>query len=130
MGNKNFYDQVRDFKDTALWSNGSDDFTVNDFHRDTNASIINYLHKFIDLMTHEQSEALESNGEIDQLGHWLALEMSGHGAGFFDSNNELVKSISETVERFNVRFDTLHVDDEGLVNIDFFSYGTEPNPYL
>lgn len=112
---------VNDFKETTLWSNNIDGLTIWDFDQQTNKFIEQSIKSFINLLNIDQFNALTNNDEWDQFGHWLALEMQGYGAGFFDSTDDNVSSISETLDNeFKDRFEVPYIDD-GLVRIDFYT---------
>lgn len=111
-----------DFKETTLWSNDLDNVTIFDFSDIDCQLIENYIKSFIDQLSIEQWDALTNNDQWDQFGHWLSLEMQGHGAGFFDSECDIISSISDNVESFNVKFESPYIDD-GIVYMDFYEIG-------
>lgn len=112
---------VNDFKETTLWSNYLDEFSIYDFDQQTTNMIQSIVESFIQLLNLDQINALTLTGDYLHFGHWLALEMQGHGSGFFDSNCKVVNSISDTLKNnFKKGFEPPLIDD-GLVKIDFYT---------
>ena len=109
------------FKVAAIWQNEElDDIGYQgDFSDTTCQQINNFLDLFISYLNNNQLEALYQDAE--QFGHWLCLEVMGHGAGFYDSQDSVVSDISVLLEEKDLMysFDNVYAED-GIIYIDFY----------
>lgn len=109
------------FKVALLWMNEIDDNSIHNISDCTNQQIDILIGEFLLSLNNEEMKEFEKDPE--QFGHWLALSCGGHGAGFFDSDNETVKGIDNKTDDNNfTRCEAAYIDD-GIVYVDFFTYG-------
>lgn len=84
--------------ETLLWASGEegefDGVTIYDFSESAVNSSKMDIEKFIETINTNPSAIAEAN-EYDErmLGHNFALSRNGHGAGFFDNNNDILQNI-------------------------------------
>ncbi len=110
---------TNNFIEAALWSNDVEDLTIFDITEEMKASVQEEIQNFCNTLTEDQ--AWEFLKDCSESGHNLALEMQGHGAGFFDVvNNPTYASISDKVEDFKTKFDDVYEVD-GKLEIGFYS---------
>ena len=92
----NLTDAINDFKTALIWQDDkleSLDLTINDFDNDSDKLVTKILTDFINQLNEEQIKAIDYDGF--NVGHPLALELMGHGAGFFDSESEIISAITD-----------------------------------
>ena len=113
--NQNIKAMLNAFKESALWSNNLDDLTIFDFPETEDQQLVKVIKKFIALLDYDQLPHLME--DPDQFGHCLALELNGHGAGFFDSDQECVSRITDQLESLP-HFDSIETDmnDQPVIN--------------
>lgn len=122
----NLSELIFNFKVAALWSANDDEIDSNyfvcSFSKHANMEIEKVVSDFVALLNEEQLESLSN--DADQFGHWLALEMQGHGAGFFDSELPHVAAISDLLESSNFyRFESVYINDYNKVDLELFKCG-------
>lgn len=86
------------YLETLLWSSGEegefDGITIYDFSEDDVNSSRADIEKFIETINTNPAAIAEANEYDDRmLGHNFALSRNGHGAGFFDDNNDILQNI-------------------------------------
>ena len=112
---------IKAFSIALIWQDGNlDDYDVCDISHDTNILIIETIDQFLGKLNEKEYPDLLS---ADNFGHWLCLELMGHGSGFYDSLNSVVAGISDKLEGWNIpRPDHTYADDN-KIHCDFFTYG-------
>ena len=109
------------FREAFLWVNDIDDHSIYDISDCTNQMIDILISDFLLLLNNEEIKELEK--QPTQFGHWLALTSGGHGAGFFDGENEIVQGIDSKLDDNKLlRHECAYIDD-GIIYADFYSYG-------
>jgi len=86
------------YLETLLWASGDDhefdDVTIYDFSEDALKSSKADIETFIETINKNPNAIAEANEYDDRmLGHNFALSRNGHGAGFFDDNNDILQMI-------------------------------------
>jgi len=102
--------------ETALWSSGDDgefdEKTIHDVDDASKNVAKNDILQFINQANENAKDELNSYDE-SQLGHYLWLSRNGHGAGFFDDNNDKLQDIARSMKEKNV-----YTGDDGIIYID------------
>jgi hypothetical protein len=86
------------YLETLLWASGEegefDGITIYDFSEEAVNSSKKDIEKFIETINEKPTAVAEAN-EYDErmFGHNFALSRNGHGAGFFDDNNDRLQYI-------------------------------------
>jgi hypothetical protein len=119
------------FKDAALWSSSEYDMiedqglTVHNCSDNFSKNLNTITVDFLKLLTVDQVN--EFLNDPSDFGHNLALELQGHGSGFFDDTNPTIAAISEKLEQVNFwRFEGVYIGDVGetlTLELDLFNYG-------
>lgn len=83
------------YLEAMLWVNEEmDEYSISDVDETLVESSKNDIDFFLKLIEHVDNAAEEANTYSDeQLGHNLLLSRNGHGAGFFDNNNDTLQEI-------------------------------------
>ena len=91
------------YLETLLWASGSegefDGITIYDFAEVDVERSKSDIEAFINKINENPAAIAEAN-EYDErmLGHNFALSRNGHGAGFFDDNNDLLQDIARNMK--------------------------------
>lgn len=112
-------EMLNGFLGVALWSSNVDELTIHDFEEGEVKEVIEVLTSFVCTLEGEQITQCANNP--DQFGHCLALELAGHGSGFFDSEIDCVAKISDQLDNLP-HYEAVYVVD-GLPKIDFYTTG-------
>ena len=96
--NFNIQEVLESYLETLLWVSGDDHefdgVTIYDFSEEATNSSKADIEKFIEIINTNPAaidEAIEYDDRM--LGHNFALSRNGHGAGFFDDNNDILQDI-------------------------------------
>jgi len=86
------------YLETLLWASGEEDefdcITIYDFSEEAVNSSKADIEKFIETINENPNAIAEANEYNERmLGHNFALSRNGHGAGFFDDNNDILQMI-------------------------------------
>lgn len=86
------------YLETLLWASGEegefDGITIFDFSEEAVNSSKSDIEAFIEKINAKPNAIAEANEYDDRmLGHNFALSRNGHGAGFFDDNNDILQNI-------------------------------------
>jgi len=117
----NIDDIVKSYLETAFWSteeqeNGLKEKSIADVDR---MSVQGAKKDVIDFLRQAETQAPDElqSYDAEALGHNLWLSRNGHGAGFFDDNNDKLQDIAR-----NMKGVDMYVGDDGKVYIS----GSEP----
>jgi len=103
------------YLEALLWSAGEDldGYSIEDIDEGSVMKSKNDILKFIKLIENNQ-EAIEEMNSYDEesFGHNLALSRNGHGAGFFDDNNDILQDLAR-----NFGGADLYAGDDGKLYI-------------
>lgn len=96
--NFNVQKVLESYLETLLWASGDeyefDGVTIYDFSDEAVNSSKNDIETFIKTINKNPNAIAEANEYDDRmLGHNFALSRNGHGAGFFDDNNDILQNI-------------------------------------
>jgi hypothetical protein len=112
----NLAEILNSYLETALWADGDehefDGKTINDIDTAAKAKAINDIGYFLSQarkIAPEELATYDSKG----IGHNLWLSRNGHGAGFFDDNNDKLQDIAR-----NMHTKTIYTGDNGRIYID------------
>jgi hypothetical protein len=113
---------LNSYLETALWAEGGDgneldSKTINDIDERAKQASLKDIQTFIQQAQQQAPEEL-ANYDARALGHYLWLSRNGHGAGFFDDNNDTLQNIARAMKTADI-----YVGDDGKVYI----MGTESN---
>lgn len=100
---------------TMLWSSGDeyDEYSVDDFNVEDKEKSRKDVKFFInEIISNPDAYGESSDYDDSTLGHNLALSRNGHGAGFFDDNNDILQDIARKMGQV-----TLEIGDDGQLYI-------------
>jgi hypothetical protein len=104
------------YLETALWSSGDDDefsgLTIYNFDTKSKDAAKKDIIKFIADANKQFPDELETY-DVQSLGHNIWLSRNGHGAGFFDDNNDGLQELARKMKEKDI-----YVGDDGKVYID------------
>lgn len=119
-------DVLDSYYETAFWTEGDNDFDneiQDDNNKLNNKSISDISDKSKEQSKNDIIEFIKKAKEIapeelstyneKSLGHNIWLSRNGHGAGFFDDNNDQLQQIARDMKSVN-----MYVGDDGQVYID------------
>lgn len=107
---------LNSYLETALWAEGGDGNeldgkTIYDVDDRAKQASIKDIQTFIQQAQQQAPEEL-ANYDAKSLGHNLWLSRNGHGAGFFDDNNDTLQNIARAMKGADI-----YVGDDGKVYI-------------
>jgi hypothetical protein len=96
--NFNIQKVLESYLETLLWASGEehefDGVTIYHFSEEAVKSSKADIETFIETINKNPNAIAEANEYDDRmLGHNFALSRNGHGAGFFDDNNDILQMI-------------------------------------
>lgn len=110
-----YNDILNSYLETALWADaeeGDEEMkskTIHDFDPQSKAEALNDIKAFVKIAGEQAPEELRTYSD-EQLGHNLWLSRNGHGAGFFDDNNDKLQDIARNMKEKYIYIG----DDKGL----------------
>lgn len=107
---------LNSYLETALWAEGGDGNeldgkTIYDVDDRAKQASLKDIQTFIQQAQQQAPEEL-ANYDARTLGHNLWLSRNGHGAGFFDDNNDTLQNIARAMKGADI-----YVGDDGKVYI-------------
>lgn len=106
---------LKSYLETLIWSSGEelDGYSIADIDENSINRSREDIWKFID-MVKEDTEAIDEMNSYDEsdFGHNLALSRNGHGAGFFDDNNDILQELAR-----NLGVADLYIGDDNKLYI-------------
>ena len=116
LGELNIDEILNSYIETAIWAEESNENdlkgkTINDFNEESVANSKIEIYNFI---KKAQQEALDELSTYDSntLGHNLWLSRNGHGAEFFDDNNDKLQNLARSMKPVNI-----YLGDDGKIYI-------------
>lgn len=112
-----YNDILSSYLETALWADAEEgdeqmkSKTIHDFDPQSKAQALKDIQDFTSKASQIAPDELASYDD-SQLGHNLWLSRNGHGAGFFDDNNDKLQDIAR-----NMKDKYIYVGDDGKVYI-------------
>jgi len=121
IGGSDIDNIVNSYLETALWAEGGDGHeldnkSIYDIDKNSVEKSKQDIMKFIQLAQQQAPEEL-TQYNAESLGHNIWLSRNGHGAGFFDDNNDQLQDIARDLKQADI-----YVGDDGKVYIG----GAEP----
>jgi hypothetical protein len=116
LGELNIDEILNSYLETALWAEESDendlqDKTINDFNEESVANSKIEIYNFIKKAQQEAPDELNTY-DSNTLGHNLWLSRNGHGAGFFDDNNDKLQNLARSMKPVDI-----YLGDDGKIYI-------------
>jgi len=116
IGELNIDEILNSYIETAIWAEESDENdlqgkTINDVDKESVANSKIEIYNFIKKAQQEASDEL-STYDSETLGHNLWLSRNGHGAGFFDDNNDKLQNLARSMKPVDI-----YLGDDGKVYI-------------
>jgi len=113
-------DILNSYLEAALFTDGEQleneyedlDLSISNIDKNSINSAKKDIATFIKLAKKQAPTELESYNN-DDLGHNIWLSRNGHGAGFFDDNNDTLQSIAEKLKE-----KLIYAGDDGKIYID------------
>lgn len=106
---------LNSYLETLIWSSGEefDGYSIADIDENSINRSREDIWKFID-MVKKDTEAIDEMNSYDEsdFGHNLALSRNGHGAGFFDDNNDILQELAR-----NLGVADLYIGDDNKLYI-------------
>jgi hypothetical protein len=106
LGELNIDEILNSYLETALWAEESEennlkDKTINDVDKE---SVVNSKIEIYNFIKKAQQEAPDELSTYDSkmLGHNLWLSRNGHGAGFFDDNNDKLQNLARSIKPVDI----------------------------
>ena len=106
---------LNSYLESLIWSSGEeyDGKTIFDFDSKTKERLKDEILKFIELISVNKAAIAEMDTYSEEdFGHNFALASGGHGAGFFDDNNDILQDLASS---FNAP--ELYVGDDGKLYV-------------
>ena len=106
LGELNIDEILNSYLETALWAEESEendlkDKTIYDVDKE---SVVNSKIEIYNFIKKAQQEAPDELSAYDSkaLGHNLWLSRNGHGAGFFDDNNDKLQNLARSIKPVDI----------------------------
>ena len=106
LGELNIDEILNSYIETAIWAEESNENdlkgkTINDFNEESVANSKIEIYNFIKKAQQEAPDEL-STYDSKALGHNLWLSRNGHGAGFFDDNNDKLQNLARSIKPVDI----------------------------
>jgi hypothetical protein len=116
LGELNIDKILNSYIETAIWAEESDENdlqgkTINDVDKESVANSKIEIYNFIKKAQQEASDELSAY-DSETLGHNLWLSRNGHGAGFFDDNNDKLQNLARSMKPVDI-----YLGDDGKIYI-------------
>lgn len=121
MVNNSIDNVLKSYIKSLLWSSGEefDGYSISDFDQKYIDATKKDISKFLDMVGQDEDAIEEMNTYSEEdFGHNLALSRNGHGAGFFDDNNDKLQDLARQLGPAEV-----YVGDDNRLHI----FGKEVN---
>jgi hypothetical protein len=97
---------LNSYLETAIWAEESDENylkgkTIQDVDKESKANSAIDIYQFLQKAQQEAAEELNTQ-DSESLGHNLWLSRNGHGAGFFDDNNDKLQNLARNMKEINI----------------------------
>ena len=107
---------LNSYLETALWAEESDendlqDKTINDIDGNSKQTAWSDIMKFMQAATQTAMDELRTY-DNKAVGHNLWLSRNGHGAGFFDDNNDKLQNLARSMKPVDI-----YLGDDGKIYI-------------
>lgn len=108
---------LNSYLETAIWAEESDENdlqgkTIQELDKNSKANSAIEIYQFLQKAQQEASDELNTYDE-EGIGHNLWLSRNGHGAGFFDDNNDKLQNLARNMKSVNI-----YSGDDGKIYID------------
>ena len=97
---------LNSYLETAIWAEESDENdlqgkTIQDIDKNSKANSAIEIYQFLQKAQQEASDELNTYDE-EAIGHNLWLSRNGHGAGFFDDNNDKLQNLARNMKPVDI----------------------------
>ena len=97
---------LNSYLETAIWAEESDENdlqgkTIQEIDKNSKANSAIEIYQFLQKAQQEASDELNTYDE-EAIGHNLWLSRNGHGAGFFDDNNDKLQNLARNMKPVDI----------------------------
>src|ERR1035437_1508093 len=97
---------LNSYLETAIWAEESDENdlqgkTIHEIDKNSKANSAIEMYQFLQKAQQEASDELNTYDE-EAIGHNLWLSRNGHGAGFFDDNNDKLQNLARNMKPVDI----------------------------
>jgi hypothetical protein len=97
---------LNSYLETAIWAEESDENdlqgkTIHEIDKNSKANSAIEIYQFLQKAQQEASDELNTYDE-EAIGHNLWLSRNGHGAGFFDDNNDKLQNLARNMKPVDI----------------------------